>query len=175
MNNNDMFQILQDDLLKEECEVTAAREGRGDPTSDAAMTEFREELLGRIVRLEDKASRAFLCIEEQREQMQVLEDFLNGQEKERKQRRAEVQTRRKERRFFIRALGGSLLLMLTIVWAQEIADVGWALFRMTADVLNVQAADVIGFLTSAALAALAFFVGRGMVRAIGDDLLDGEV
>jgi len=174
--NKDLIDIIEQVKLAEE---SAAREGRGTPTNEDlsadAMTEFREELLGRIVRLEDKASRAFLCIEEQREQLQVLEDFLNGQEKERERRRAEVQTRRKERRFFTRVLCGSLLLMLAFVWAEEIADVGWALFRMTADVLNVQAADAIGFLTSAALAALVFFTGRGMIRAIGDDLLDGEV
>ena len=180
--NKDLIDIIEQVKRAEE---SAAREGRGaptggecpggDPSADAAMTAFREELLGRIVRLEDKASRAFLCIEEQREQLQMLEDFLNGQEKEREQRRAEVQTRRKERRFFTRVLGGSLLLMLTIVWAQEIADVGWALFRMAADVLNVQTVNAIGFLTSAALAALAFFAGRGMIRVIGDDLLDGEV
>ena len=180
--NKDLIDIIEQVKLAEE---SAAREGRGappggecpggDPSADAAMTAFREELLGRIVRLEDKASRAFLCIEEQREQLQVLEDFLNGREQERQQRRAEMQNRRSERRFFIRVLGGILLLMLTVVWAQEIADIGWFLFRTVANVLNIQTVNAIGFLTSAALAVLTFFAGRGLIRIIRDDLLDGEV
>ena len=174
--NKDLIDIIEP---VKQAEESAAREGRGTPAdadlSADAMTEFREELLGRIVRLEDKASRAFLCIEEQREQLQVLEDFLNGREQERQQRRAEMQNRRSERRFFIRVLGGILLLMLTVVWAQEIADIGWFLFRTAANVLNIQTVNAIGFLTSAALAVLTFFAGRGLIRIIRDDLLDGEV
>ena len=174
--NKDLIDIIEQ---VKQAEESAAREGRGTPADEElsadAMTEFREELLGRIVRLEDKASRAFLCIEEQREQLQVLEDFLNGREQERQQRRAEMQNRRSERRFFIRVLGGILLLMLTVVWAQEIADIGWFLFRTAANVLNIQTVNAIGFLTSAALAVLTFFAGRGLIRIIRDDLLDGEV
>ena len=170
--NKDLIDIIEQ---VKQAEESAAREGRGTPADEElsadAMTEFREELLGRIVRLEDKASRAFLCIEEQREQLQVLEDFLNGRE----QRRAEMQNRRSERRFFIRVLGGILLLMLTVVWAQEIADIGWFLFRTAANVLNIQTVNAIGFLTSTALAVLTFFAGRGLIRIIRDDLLDGEV
>ena len=49
------------------------------------------------------------------------------------------------------------------------------LFRTAANVLNIQTVNAVGFLTSAALAALTFFAGRGMLRIIRDDLLDGEV
>ncbi len=136
--------------------------------TDTAAAFNKEEDLARQLR------DAYQVIERQHRKIGDLRDEIDNCEAALHTAEHTLRTTKKRHRMIWYGLLGFSGLTAIMLWHREISQVGWNIFHLAADVLNLAPEAIVGFLTSGALVWLFGQIVRWTYYAAMEDLLQEQ-
>ena len=146
-------------LGEDESEPLSTSSPEGDEVEEEEEAEDLTDALSQ------RLAQAFRIIDRQAKQINDLADEIDQLEEAQRQSKDAAEKVRQRYRRGIQCVVGGLGLAVTLVFHREVCQVGWNTFSCVTAALQLNARDVIGFLTAAAAVWLFWKVSKWLWRS----------